>query len=107
MAFTVVAQETPNQPGITQPATQVQVAAGNQEVFDLLKAGMSPAVIVAKIKSTQSKFDTSPTALNALKTGGAVDEIILAVIEVSMPKKEEVTGSTSKRRVTDELSIKF
>lgn len=107
MAFTIVAQEVPTQQPVTPSATEVQVAAGNQEVLDLLKAGMSPAVIVAKVKSTQSKFDTSPTALNALKTGGATDEIILAVIEVSMPKKEEITGSTSKRRVTDELTIKF
>lgn len=107
MAFTIVAQEAPTQPDVTQPATQVHVATGNQEVLDLLKAGMSPAVLVAKIKSTQSKFDTSATALNALKTGGATDEIILAVIEVSAAKKEGVTGSTSKRRVTDELSIKF
>ena len=107
MALTIVAQEAPTAPGITQPAHQSQFASGNQEVLDLLKAGMSPAVIVAKIKATQTKFDTSPIALNALKTGGATDEIILAVIEVSMPKKEETTGSTSKRRVTDELSIKF
>jgi S1-C subfamily serine protease len=107
MAITTVAQEVPSQPVVTQPATQIQVAAGNQEVFDLLKAGMSPAVIVAKIKVTQSKFDTSPTALNALKVGGATDEIILAVIEVSAAKKEVATGSASKRRVTDELTTRF
>lgn len=107
MAVTTLAQEVPTQLSATQPATQVQVAAGNQEIFDLLKAGMSPAVIVAKIKTTHSKFDTSPAALNALKVGGAADEIILAVIEVSAPRKEELTSSPSKRRVTDELTIKF
>src|SRR5437764_5956042 len=107
MAFTTLAQEVPTQPVVSQQATEVQVAAGNQEVLDLLKAGMSPAVIVAKIKATQSKFDTSPTALNAMKAGGATDEIILAVIEVSTAKKETVAGSASKRRVTDELTTKF
>lgn len=107
MAFTTVAQEVPTQPSVTQPATQLQIATGNQEILDLLKAGMSPAVIIAKIKATKSTFDTSPAALKALKAGGAADEIILAVIEVSAPKKEEVTGPKSKRRVTDELTTKF
>lgn len=107
LTFTTFAQEVPTQSGVTQPATQTQVAAGNQEIFDLLKAGMSPTVIVAKIKATQSKFDTSPTALSALKAAGAADEIILAVIEASAPKKEQVTSSASKRRVTDELTTKF
>ncbi len=106
MAFTTVAQEAPTQPIVTQSTTQVQIADGNQEILDLLKAGMSPAVIVAKVKSSESNFDTSPTALNALKVAGAADDIILAVIEVSAPKKYEV-ASTSKRRVTDELTIKF
>lgn len=107
MAFTTVAQEVPTQSGITQQATQLQVAAGNQEIFHLLTAGMSPAVIVANIKATRSKFDISPTALNALKAAGAVDEIILAVIEVSAPNNVGVPSAGSKRRVTDELSIKF
>jgi S1-C subfamily serine protease len=107
MAFTTFAREAPAQQPVSQPATQVQVAVANQEVLDLLKAGMSSAVIVAKIKASQSKFDISPGALNALKAGGAADEIILAVIEVSTLKKGEAVGSLSKRRVTDELTIKF
>lgn len=107
MAITTFAQEVPSQPVVTPPTAQAEVAAGNQEILDLLKTGMSPAVIVAKIKATPSKFDTSPAALNDLKVAGAGDEIILAVIEVSAPKKEVATGSSSKRRVTDELTTKF
>jgi S1-C subfamily serine protease len=108
------AQEQANSP---QPAAQRQAAdsqqagpqqqdaaPGNKEVLDLLAAGMSQAVVTAKIRSTTSQFDTSPVALQALKAGGASDDVILAVIEAAAPKKEE---PAPKRRVTDELTTKF
>ena len=79
----------------------------NQEVLELLSAGMSTDIILAKIRTAQVKFDASPAALNALKTAGASDVIILAVIEISKTKQESAASSTSKRRVTDELTTKF
>lgn len=107
MAFTGFGQNVTVQEPISQPAQQVQQAAGNQEVLELLKTGMSPAVIIAKIKASDSKFDTSPGALQALKSAGAGDEVILAIIEASSPKKEDAPLASSKRRVTDELTTKF
>ena len=85
---------------------QQEIAPGNKEVLDLLAAGMSPAVITAKVKAVASKFDTSPAALQALKAAGASDEVILAVIEAGSPKKEEPAAPKS-RRVTDELTTRF
>jgi S1-C subfamily serine protease len=86
-----------------QATPQTEVALGNKEVLDLLAAGMSPAIITAKVKAASSKFDTSPAALQALKAAGATDEVILAVIEAAAPKM----GEAPKRRVTDELTTKF
>jgi S1-C subfamily serine protease len=91
----------------TAAARQLDAAAGNQEVIDLLKAGMSPAVVIAKVKSSSSKFDTAPAALQSLKAAGATDEVILAIIEAASPKKEELAPTVGKRRVTDELTTKF
>jgi S1-C subfamily serine protease len=116
MALSVFAQEPPPQETpkqdpakqtVVQPVPQAETAAGNQEVLDLLKAGMSPSVIIAKVKATQAKLDASPAALQALKAAGAADEIILAVIEASVPRKEEASPTASKRRVTDELTTRF
>jgi S1-C subfamily serine protease len=106
---TVSAQETPQEQTSQQAQPQVtnDTASGNQELLDLLKAGMSPQIIVAKIKSSQLKFETSLPALQALKTAGASDEIILAVIEAASPKKVEESAPQPKRRITDELTGKF
>ncbi|HEX8353712.1 MAG TPA: hypothetical protein VF611_12475, partial [Pyrinomonadaceae bacterium] len=92
---------------VTAASQQLDVAPGNQEVIDLLKAGMSPAVVIAKVKSSSSKFDTSPAALQSLKSASATDEVILAVIEAAAPKKDGPVPATGKRRVTDELTTKF
>lgn len=109
LALPVFAQEAKTEAVAPAPANaqQLDAAPGNQEVIDLLKAGMSPAVVIAKIKSSSSKFDTAPTALQSLKAAGATDEVILAVIEAAAPKKEEPVPPAGKRRVTDELTTKF
>jgi S1-C subfamily serine protease len=117
MALTTFTQETPKQqetvkqePGkqiVAEPTPQSERAAGNQEILDLLKAGMSPSVIIAKVKATSARLDSSPAALQALKAAGAPDEVILALIEASSAAPKKGDEATSKRRVTDELTTKF
>jgi S1-C subfamily serine protease len=106
-SFAGIAQEKAPPELRPQGEVKIDIASGNQEILDLLKSGMSSAVIVAKVKTTQSKFDTSPIALSDLKAAGANDEIILAILEVSVPKKEDSKAGAPKRRVTDELTTRF
>lgn len=112
LPISTTAQEQPKQetpPVVAQASAAqqpVEAAAGNQEVLELLKAGMGPSIIIAKIKSSSFKFDTSPAALQALKAAGASDEVIVAAVEAGAPKKEIVNPS-GKRRVTDELTTRF
>jgi hypothetical protein len=47
----------------------------------MIKAGISPEVIVLKIKASTSQFDTSADALAVLKAGGVSDSVIGAMIE--------------------------
>ena len=48
----------------------------------MLRAGLSPEIIIAKIKaSTSNAFDTSPAALQELKAAGLPDSVILAMVE--------------------------
>jgi hypothetical protein len=51
----------------------------NADVIELVRAKMSDSVILAKIKSSRTKFDTSTKALIALKQAGASEAVVLAV----------------------------
>lgn len=69
-----------NLPGQKQDATRP--ALSNQDVMDLLNAGLTPEIVMAKIKSSTCSFDTSPAALKALKTANVPDSVILVMIQV-------------------------
>jgi len=52
----------------------------NKDVMDMVKSGLAADVIIAKIKSSPSKFDTAPSALAELKTANVPDAVILAMV---------------------------
>jgi hypothetical protein len=53
----------------------------NADVLDMLKAGLSQEIVVAKINASACEFDTSPAALKALKSANVPDAIILAMVK--------------------------
>lgn len=71
------------QDGQAQPpqAQEVTPKLVNKDVLDMLKAGISPEIIVAKIKSSPTAFDTSAAALQELKTAGVPDAVLLAMVQ--------------------------
>jgi hypothetical protein len=52
----------------------------NDSVIAMKKAGLSDAVILAKIRSSQSKFDVNTESLVNLKKAGLSDQIIEAMV---------------------------
>ncbi len=66
----------------------------NQDILSLVKAKLSPEVIIAKIKSSHGSFDVSPDKLQDLKTGGVPDEVIAAIVEASKRLKTQDPGSS-------------
>jgi len=60
----------------------------------MIKSGVATTVIIAKIKSSPSKFDTTPAALTELKAAGVADEIVLAMVE-SSNRPADATRSAS------------
>jgi hypothetical protein len=60
-----------------------QEVLSNDSVIAMKKAGLSEAVILAKIRSSQAKFDTSTQALVGLKQAGLSDPIIEAMVSHS------------------------
>jgi len=65
---------------------QAQQLLTNQDVINLVKAGLSAEVITAKIKQSGGAFDTSPSALKQLKDAGVSESAIVAMIEASSVK---------------------
>jgi hypothetical protein len=66
----------------------VQEKLTNKDVIEMNKAGMSEAIILAKIKTAETNFDTSTAELQELKAAGLSDAVILAMVESG--KKVEV-----------------
>jgi hypothetical protein len=58
-------------------------ALRNDDVVKMAKAGLDDGIIIAKIKSSPSQFDTNPDALIALKTGGVSSAVLKAMTEAS------------------------
>jgi hypothetical protein len=55
----------------------------NDSVISMKKAGLSDSLILAKIRSSATKFDTSTKGLIALKNAGLSDQIIEAMVSHS------------------------
>jgi hypothetical protein len=71
----------------------------NDDVVKLTKAGLSAETIVAKIRASETKFDTSTDALVALANAGVPDAVIRAMIE------NKPHGAAAKRKRIDDVSV--
>src|SRR5687768_2874616 len=71
-------------PAAAKPETAAQPPTSpltNKDVLDMLKAGLTADVIVAKIKSSETNFDTSPAALADLKAANVPEAVMLAMVK--------------------------
>jgi hypothetical protein len=69
----------------------------NQDVLEMLKAGLSPEVVIAKINVSSCDFDTSPAALQQLKAAGVPDAVTLAMLKaVGRAQAVEASGKVAK-----------
>lgn len=84
------------------PATgtaSTAIAMSNQDVLDLLSAGISEDVVIEKIKTAPARnFDTSVAGLKGLKAAGVSDSIIKAMLQPT---------ATTNKRVTDQLTTAY
>jgi hypothetical protein len=66
-------------------AVDAQETLTNQSIVELVKAGLSERVIIAKIRNSPTNFDTRTDALIALKKNGVSEKIIEAIMSPSAP----------------------
>jgi hypothetical protein len=72
------AQEAKNNAQQEQP---VALTLKNQDVLEMLKTGLSPEIVVAKIKASACNFETTPAALQELKAANVPDTVIMAMVQ--------------------------
>lgn len=78
----------------------------NVDILEMLKAGLSQEIVIAKIKASACEFDTSPATLKALKTASVPDEVILAMIQapsIKLPRQGEEKRAESTQKGDDDL----
>lgn len=67
-------------PLVFGPLLIAQQALNNDSVVKLCKAGLSDDLIVSTINASPGTYDTSADALIALKTAGASDKVVSAIV---------------------------
>lgn len=89
-------QQTQAQTQTEAQPQQAEAKLTNKDVLEMLRAYLAPAVVIAKIKSSQTAFDTSATALQELKTLNVPDDVILAMVQASAtPAALSPTGTAA------------
>jgi hypothetical protein len=94
-ALLLLAHNLPGQQAAPQKATPkadnstAQSAMTNQDVVRLVKANLSAAIIIAKIKQSETKFDTSVDGLVALKEAGVSDGVIAIMLNPHEALKDQ------------------
>lgn len=74
---------------LASQGTQTKASAKaltNADVLDMLDAGLSQEIVVAKIAASICEFDTSPAALKILKAKNVSDAVILAMVQAPTEK---------------------
>src|ERR1700724_3513815 len=75
-------------PGMAAPAAQKPLT--NEDIVSMVQAGLPQDVVVEKIKTSKTAFDTSTEALVALKKAGVAGDIIRIMVN---PAAEAKSGS--------------
>jgi hypothetical protein len=96
--------------GLTNSAVQPQHAAvvplSNKNILTMQAIKLGPDVIIAKIKSSPTNFDTSADGLQKLKRAGVPDKVILAMVEAPTTPASAGTSVPDPPKPPEVLQIK-
>ena len=106
LGMAVLASPTPTQDPAASAKGQTP-ALTNKDVLDMMKAGVTADVIVAKIKSSETNFDTSPSALAELKAANVPDSVILAMVKPSPVTPTEAAPADGIANVPDGTEVEI
>jgi hypothetical protein len=75
-------------------AAPAQKPLSNEDILSMVQAGLPPDVVIEKIKSSKTAFDTSTEALVALKKAGVSGDIIRIMVNPAAELKPSGTGAS-------------
>jgi hypothetical protein len=75
-------------------------ALTNSDVLGMVRAKLSPALIIEKINSSSCNFDTFPSVLTELKYKGVTDDILIAMVKA--PHGIRKSGPAARNGNSDE-----
>jgi hypothetical protein len=78
----------------TAPVSAQEVMT-NETVIQMVKAGFSESVILAKMRSSQTKFDTRTDALIELKKAGVPEKVMQAIVSGGAPPASAPAAAAS------------
>lgn len=111
LSMAVIASPFRNQdpPANDAKSQSVSPALTNKDVLDMLKAGLAADIIVAKIKTSETNFDTSPAALAELKAANVPDNVILVMVKgpTAAPANNEAPPADGIVNVPDGTEIEI
>jgi hypothetical protein len=89
LVLALVAAVSLSLPGATSLAQEVLT---NDSVIQMVKAGLPEAVVIAKIKSTSTKFDLKTDSLVGLKKAGVSDKVLEAMVAAGSGSASSTTA---------------
>lgn len=78
----------------TAPVSAQEVMT-NETVIQMVKAGFSESVILAKMRSSQTKFDTRTDALIELKKAGVPEKVMQAIVSGGAPPASSAPAASA------------
>jgi hypothetical protein len=94
LLLTVVLSGTTLASQDTQTSKASAKSLTNADVRDMLSAGLSQEIVIAKIAASTCEFDTSPAALKVLKAANVSDGVILAMVQAPTgSRRQEATDA--------------
>ncbi|MCX7934945.1 MAG: hypothetical protein N3A66_06770, partial [Planctomycetota bacterium] len=69
---------------------QGEEVLSNQDVVDLIKAGLAKELVIEKIKSCENSFDLTTKAMIQLKEQGVSDDIIALMLQEQKSRRNKV-----------------
>jgi hypothetical protein len=85
---------TSSTPNLSAATVADSTVLTNKDILDMNRIGLPPEILVAKIKSSQCDFDTSPQQLQQLKLNGLPDPVILAMVQAPLGQSQLLASST-------------
>ncbi len=83
-----------------------QAVLANKDVLQMVKLGFSAELVGAKIKSSKTQFDTSPSALIELKQNGVPESILVLMVEAGGRNKVASSAKLESQQDAARSAIK-